>query len=71
MDTSRIRKIRNRQQARFLDHLKRTGQLTPGLTKDVMRAYTYFEEDISKAVTGSDKETANAVAEHSHSRPTV
>jgi hypothetical protein len=71
MDTTRIHKIRNRQQARFLDHLKRTGQLTAGLESDVKRAYSFFEEDITKVVKGNDKETASAVAQHSDHRPTL
>ena len=53
----KIRKIRNRQQARFLTHLQRTGQLTPGLESDVKRAYSFFEQDIEEAITGNDKET--------------
>jgi hypothetical protein len=71
MDTTRIHKIRNRQQARFLDHLKRTGQLTPGLESDVKRAYSFFEEDVTKVVKGNDKETTSAVAQHSDHRPTL
>ena len=71
MDTTRIRKIRNRQQARFLDHLTRTGQLTAGLESDVKRAYSFFEEDVTKAIQGNDKETENAVAQHSDHRPSL
>ncbi len=56
MHMDKIRKIRNRQQARFLTHLKRTGQLTPGLESDVKRAYSFFEEDIESVITGNDKE---------------
>ena len=55
MDT--LRKIRNRQQARFLNHLERTGQLTEGLATDVKRAYTFFEDDVQTAIQGNDKET--------------
>ena len=55
----RIRQIRNRQQARFLTHLKKTGQLTPGLESDVKRAYTYFEEDVETAIQGNDKENTS------------
>jgi len=53
----KIRKIRNRQQARFLAHLQKTGQLTPCLETDVKRAYTYFEQDVETAIQGKDKET--------------
>lgn len=52
----RIKQIRNRQQARFLTHLNKTGQLTPALESDVKRAYTYFEEDVAAAIKGHDKE---------------
>jgi len=55
----RIKQIRNRQQARFLTHLKKTGQLTPGLESDVKRAYSFFEEDIETAIQGNDKEYTN------------
>lgn len=55
----KIRKIRNRQQARFLTHLTKTGQLTPGLESDVKRAYTYFEEDVEAAIRGNDKENTD------------
>jgi hypothetical protein len=51
-----IRKIRNRQQARFLVHLQRRGALTPELESDIKRAYTFFEQDVELAITGHDKE---------------
>jgi hypothetical protein len=63
MDT--LRKIRNRQQARFLTHLKRTGQLTPSLESDVKRAYSYFEQDVEEIAKGNDKEyTQNGNGNH-------
>lgn len=52
MDNNRLEKIRNRQLARFLDHLKKTGQLTPGLESDVKRAYSYFSQDIETLLSG-------------------
>jgi hypothetical protein len=54
-----IHKIKNRQQARFLCHLKKTGQLTPGLESDVKRAYSFFEEDVQAVAQGKHKETHN------------
>lgn len=56
MDFSRIEKIRNRQLARFLDHLKRTGQFTPELEKDVKRSYRFIFEDIKTFLQGQDEE---------------
>lgn len=55
MELNQIEKIRNRQLARFLTHLKKTGQLTPGLESDVKRAYRFVFEDV-ETVIGQDKE---------------
>lgn len=55
MEISRIEKIRNRQLARLLTHLKKTGQLTPALESDMKRAYRFVFEDIEAAI-GHDKE---------------
>jgi hypothetical protein len=49
----KLRKIRNRQQARFLKHLSKTGQLTPSLESDTKRAYSFFEEDIETMIKKS------------------
>jgi len=49
----RLQQIHRRQVARFLDHLKRTGQYTPELEKDVKRAFGFIFEDVESAV--SDK----------------
>jgi len=43
----KLRKIRNRQQARFVKHLERTGQYSPALEKDVVRSFGFFEEDVA------------------------
>lgn len=56
MDFAQIQKIRTRQLARFLTHLEKTGQLTPGLESDVKRAYRFAFEDIESAIKGHDKE---------------
>lgn len=42
----RLRKVKNRQQARFLSHLAHTRQLTPELEQDVKRSYSFFESDV-------------------------
>ena len=63
-----IRKIRNRQQARFLTHLTKTGQLTPGLESDVKRAYSFFEEDVTAAIQGNDKENTDDQREQDGNR---
>ena len=55
----KIKKIRNRQLARFLDHLKRTGQFTPELEKDIKRSYRFIFEDIENLLQGQDKENSN------------
>ena len=54
-----IEKIRNRQLARFLDHLKRTGQFTAELEKDIKRSYRYIFEDIETLLQGQDEEKNN------------
>ena len=59
----KINKIHKRQLARFLDHLKRTGQLSPGLEVDVKRAFGYIFEDVSDAIEGHDKENENEKAQ--------
>lgn len=59
MDNSRLENIKNRQLARFLAHLKKTGQLTPGLESDVKRAYNYYTQDIETLIQGQDKEKIN------------
>lgn len=54
-----VDRIRNRQLARLLSHLKKTGQLTPELESDIKRAYRYAFEDISILLQGLDKENNN------------
>jgi len=61
----KINKIHKRQLARFLDHLKRTNQLTPGLEKDVKRAFGYIFQDVITFIQGQDKENQN---EKAHSK---
>jgi len=55
----KINKIHKRQLARFLDHLKRTRQLTPGLEGDVKRAFGYIFQDVITFIQGQDKENQN------------
>ena len=47
----KLRKIKNRQLARLVDHLKETGQLTHRLEKDLARAFRYIEEDVEAMLT--------------------
>lgn len=54
METNRLEQIRNRQLARFLNHLKKTNQLTPELEKDVKRAYNFYTQDIETLIKGED-----------------
>ena len=56
MEDSQLEKLKNRQLARFLSHLKKTGQLTPGLESDVKRAYNYAFQDVHTLIFGQDKE---------------
>ena len=53
----RLLRIKNRQQARFLDHLKRTHQITTELTQDTKRAFSFFEQDV-RNVAASDGDQA-------------
>jgi len=52
----KLERIHKRQLARFLNHLNKTGQLSPGLESDIKRVFGYLFEDISNAVNGHDKE---------------
>ena len=45
-----IEQIRKRQTARLLDHLERTGQLTPELRADLLRSFGYVFEDVATAI---------------------
>jgi len=56
VEVNRLEKLKNRQLARFLNHLKKTGQLTPGLESDVKRAYSFAFEDVEALILGLDKE---------------
>lgn len=56
MDLFHLTKIRNRQLARFLDHLKKTGQFTTALEKDVKRSFGFIFGDIESLLQGQDKE---------------
>jgi len=51
-----IERLRNRQLARLLSHLKKTGQLTPALEKDMKRSFRYVFEDIENLFKRHDKE---------------
>jgi len=53
---TRIEKITNRQLARFLNHLEKTGSLTPELESDVKRAYRFYRIEIESMMRGNDKE---------------
>jgi hypothetical protein len=53
---TRIEKITNRQLARFLNHLEKTGSLTPELEVDVKRAYRFYRLEMESLMRGNDKE---------------
>jgi len=54
----RINAIRKRQTARLLDHLERSGQLTPELRATILRSFGYVFEDVESALKqGQGKET--------------
>ena len=54
-----VTRLRNRQLARLLSHLEKTGQLTVELEKDIKRAYRYAFEDIENLLTRLGKESIN------------
>ena len=49
----RLKKIRGRQQARFIKHLKNTKQHTAALEKDVVRSFGFFEQDVEMMIAES------------------
>ena len=56
-DKDTIGRIHRRQIARLLDHLKRTGQYTVELEKDIKRSFGYVFQDVEQAMQqGQDKE---------------
>jgi len=58
METDVVTKLKNRQLARLLTHLERTGQLTVELEKTLKRSFRYTFEDVEALVQrlGLDKE---------------
>ena len=58
----RIEQIRKRQTARLLDHLERTGQLTPELRSDLLRSLGYVFDDISDAIKQGEGKDDNDVS---------
>jgi len=59
METDLLEKLKNRQLARLLDHLKKTGQFTVSLEKDLKRAYRFAFEDVKILLHRIDKEKKN------------
>lgn len=51
-----IERLHKRQLARLLTHLKKTGQLTLALEKDIKRGYGYVFEDIENLLKRHDRE---------------
>ena len=60
----KVDKLRNRQLARLLAHLNRTGQLTVELEKDLKRAYRFMYEDVTTLIERHDQETKNGTQPH-------
>lgn len=54
-----VQKLKNRQLAKLLTHLERTGQLTVELEKDLKRAYRFAFEDVEILIQGLDQEKEN------------
>jgi hypothetical protein len=52
-----IDRLHNRQLARLLSHLEKTGQLTVELEKDLKRAYRFAFHDIESLLKRRDMET--------------
>ena len=63
MIQSKIDRIHRRQVARLLDHLQRTGQLTPAMESDIKRSFGFVFEDVKTAIQGQDKETEDEHAD--------
>ena len=60
---NKVEKLKNRQLAKLLTHLERTGQLTMELEKDLKRAYRFAFEDVETLIQGLDKENMDGEAE--------
>ena len=58
----KVENLKNRQLARLLTHLERTGQLTVELEKDLKRAYRFAFDDVATLLKGLglDKENEDA-----------
>jgi glutamine synthetase adenylyltransferase len=58
---AKMEKLRNRQLARLLSHLKRTGQLTVELEKDLKRSFRFVFEDLETILNQQvhDKKNSN------------
>jgi len=56
----KVEKLKNRQLAKLLTHLERTGQLTVELEKDLKRAYRFAFEDVETLIQRHDKDKENA-----------
>ena len=52
----KVERLKNRQLAKLLTHLERTGQLTVELEKDLKRAYRFAFEDVETLIQGLDME---------------
>ena len=52
----KVDKLKNRQLARLLAHLEKTGQLTVELEKDLKRSFRFAFEDVEALIQGLDKE---------------
>ncbi len=60
----RLEQIRRRQTARLLEHLERTGQLTPELRSSILRSFGYVFEDLAEAVGSKQGEGTDEAATH-------
>ncbi len=51
-----VEKIRKRQTAKLLNHMRQTGQLTDRLERDICRSFHWFGIDVQAIIDGQTKE---------------
>lgn len=53
---SELDKIRKRQTAKLLNHMRKTDQLTDRLERDICRSFHWFTVDVQAIIEGKAKE---------------
>jgi len=59
----KVNKLKNRQLAKLLTHLERTGQLTVELEKDLKRSFRFAFEDVETLIHELDTENKDGISE--------